>query len=872
MLSLERKAIVFLCILFIIFSLYGCGSDHGDGGYTGWISVDNPDSSPIVVENIDRIQITGRVFQSPVGGVENDEFVFALNVTVTNLTTGFAITASLSQPDIWSAIVPLAFGENLIEAYVEDANGVSASVQILVERVDTIPPEILSRSPEVNAVNVATTTEITIEFSEPLDPSSITISNISLNKNGSAIEGSVTFDEDTNVMLFTPSNTLLHNTSYSVAINSDVTDINGVSMIAESWQFITIPEASLPAVQTEDVTDIDETAAMIWGTVTPNYADTEAWFQWGIDSNLSIFTNTDLTVITALSGNIFLSSRINLDPGMNYFYRIVASNSAGTSIGDTLSFFTPGPPTVITSPPLLLSPYQVKLFGAVNPNGYAAESSFKISFDPVLGKVKSSSPPIQLGDGHDFINIDYNVSQMASGSKYYYRLDASYPGGIVSGDIISFTTPYSTSTCWAKRYHTYKGGSDILLREVDITAIINTIDDGYLFLDGSDRVVKTNSDGGVEWAHGYCISNTISCLQPTAIRQLDTGEYVIAGYHRTAYSGGKHHHNAWLALLDENGRATWAKEYVVNPVDYTQFNPSDIFQLSDGYVVLDNNNIMKVSITGDLIWKRNYTGGTDIAKLTDGYVVAEAHRYVVFHPSGDTDLAYDIRIRKIDADGVIQWQNDYSNTNKNIIKAIDVSSDTIAVAGTVVYPDDTSDISVFGIDTTGDITWHYSFDGGYNESASTIKAASDGGFIVGGNTDINGSDKGFLLLKLSNSGVLEWQTFFPDKYVAYPDISSFYDYRYNTDTQDTLKAAIGGGYIVSFSSIPDQKNSNEILKTDDSGSCSTLGGAYTIVPIVSGLVVSPSTTNISDNDSPIGSYDRNIDAVDWHYEIEQIYP
>ena len=119
---------------------------------------------------------------------------------------------------------------------------------------------------------------------------------------------------------------------------------------------------------------------------------------------------------------------------------------------------------------------------------------------------------------------------------------------------------------------------------------------------------------------------------------------------------------------------------------------------------------------------------------------------------------------------------------------------------------------------------------------------------------------------------MEWQTFFPDKYVAYPDISSFYDYRYNTDTQDTLKAAIGGGYIVSFSSIPDQKNSNEILKTDDSGSCSTLGGAYTIVPIVSGLVVSPSTTNISDNDSPIGSYDRNIDAVDWHYEIEQIYP
>ena len=882
---------VFLCVLSIIPILISCSSD--DDGNKGWVTITEPsDSTSYTAENIDTIRISGKMFQSPSGGTKSGTecgcsniaicfppicydysyFVFALTVTVTNQSTGVSIEAGradLSEPDGWSVEVPLVYGENLIEVYVEDLNGINAREEILIEVKDTIAATILSINPENNAINVATTTDVILTFSEPLEPSSIRTSSVSLSANGSEVEGSFTFDDDTNILVFSPNEPLLHNTNYTLSINSDITDLNGTGVIADTWHFTTIPMATIPAVQTEDATDVGETSATLWGSVSPNYADTEAWFEWGTDSNLSIFSTTEKVAIPLLSGDSKLSRRIGLNPSVDYYYRMVASNSAGTNKGEIQSFFTLAPPTAITSPPLILSPYQVKLSGSVNPNGYTTEASFKISSHPDIASRISSSPPIQLGDGRNFIGIDHEFDQLASGTKYYCRLEASYPRGTVFNNVLNFTTPYSTSSCWAKRYHPFKDYFDMSLFE-EITSIDQTLDDGYIFIewgvlreDGTGgqypaRVIKTNSDGGVEWAHRYCRSYTTSCPPILVIRQISTGGYIVSGFVTVSWSVLHHHENTWIAELDENGDTVWEKEYGVRSSSSTkEYHPTDIHLLPDGYIVSGTYNgtsawMMKLDMTGNRIWSQSYSGGilNDVAQVPGGYVMASTTGY-------EYTQDRDVLVRMLDQDGTVQWANNYGTTDKDISKSMAVSAGTIAIIGTVIYADETSDIRVFGINTNGAVSWQYIFDGGYDDRASSIHSTSDGGFIVGANTDINESDKGVVLLKLSNSGILEWQTLYPDKIIS--------------NDQDTLTPVSGGDYIIGVRSIPSQETSIELIKTDSSGSCSPLDSPSFMMPVTSELTVTPSTIS-SGSGSPSEDWAISIDAVDWYVEIEQIHP
>jgi hypothetical protein len=287
----------------------------------------------------------------------------------------------------------------------------------------------------------------------------------------------------------------------------------------------------------------------------------------------------------------------------------------------------------------------------------------------------------------------------------------------------------------------------------------------------------------------------------------------------------------------------------------TSYRPTDIEITPDGYVVSGTYRdldawLMKLDKEGNLIWSRGYHNGRSngTEQVPGGFVMARS----TINSSAD----WNMQVLMLDQDGSVQWANDYGTTNKDIARAIDVSAGTIAIVGTVTYADDTSDIRVIGINYSGDITWQYTFDGGYDDRSSSIHATSDGGFIVGGNTDINESDKGVVLLKISNSGVLEWQKLYPDKSIS--------------NDQDTLRPVSGGDYIIGVRSIPSQENSIELIKTDSSGSCSPLDSSSLMVPAISGLTVTPGT--VSSSSSPAEEPSVNNYVFDRHVEIEQIYP
>ena len=102
-----------------------------------------------------------------------------------------------------------------------------------------------------------------------------------------------------------------------------------------------------PTVQTLAATAVTTTSAQLNGSLDPNGLPTTAYFQYGTTTSYGSTTPT---------GNFGTSAQTigfnvtDLAANTPYHYRIVASNSSGTSNGDDATFTTGGAPTILMQP------------------------------------------------------------------------------------------------------------------------------------------------------------------------------------------------------------------------------------------------------------------------------------------------------------------------------------------------------------------------------------------------------------------------------------------------------------------------------------------------------------------------------------------
>jgi hypothetical protein len=97
--------------------------------------------------------------------------------------------------------------------------------------------------------------------------------------------------------------------------------------------------ATKPAAVTQPATGLMGDGATLAASVNPNGAATTAWFEWGSTSALGNVTPKQL-IPTGTSAVAFTANITGLTSNSTYYYRIDASNSAGTSNGSTVPFST----------------------------------------------------------------------------------------------------------------------------------------------------------------------------------------------------------------------------------------------------------------------------------------------------------------------------------------------------------------------------------------------------------------------------------------------------------------------------------------------------------------------------------------------------
>ena len=319
----------------------------------------------------------------------------------------------------------------------------------------------------------------------------------------------------------------------------------------------------------------------------------------------------------------------------------------------------------------------------------------------------------------------------------------------------------------------------------------------------------------IDWAKSYGGTATDQAFSITAL----SNGYLISGRSNSVNGDVKGIHGTandlWVLKINNNGDTLWTKTLGGNGIE----NGYAIRATSDGGFIIVGESaanattgsigttprpvassttdawILKYSSAGLLEWQKLY-GGTgaenvySIEPVSDGYIVAGS----VPAASTTGTLAGTVSngsndgwILKLNTDGSLAWQKRYGGGGADYIHSIKPTSDGGYVAvGYSVYNASTGtlgstarpvtgagseDAWVIKMDANGAIEWQKLFGGSGADRAYAIAQTADGGYVLSGyaaatSTDgtLTGIEKpgsnDFWLLKLDNTGTLQWQKVF----------------------------------------------------------------------------------------------------------------
>jgi hypothetical protein len=194
--------------------------------------------------------------------------------------------------------------------------------------------------------------------------------------------------------------------------------------------------AATPTAITGPVTAVGPTSATATGTVNPGGLATTWYFEYGTTTGYG--SKTAAKSEPAGSSNVGVSASLTgLKPGTTYHYRLVATNSGGTSRGADGIFATSAGPVAVTGTAADLTVTSATLTGSVDPNGRSTTWYFEYGTSTSYGSKTSAKG---AGSSTATIGVSAPVSGLTRGKLYHYRLVATSDAGTSRGSDRTFST------------------------------------------------------------------------------------------------------------------------------------------------------------------------------------------------------------------------------------------------------------------------------------------------------------------------------------------------------------------------------------------------------------------------------------------------
>jgi hypothetical protein len=195
-----------------------------------------------------------------------------------------------------------------------------------------------------------------------------------------------------------------------------------------------------PIVTTDPATSVTSSTATLNGGVNPHRLSTSVHFEYAAAGGITVSTpsqpvaagNAAVQVSAALTG---------LEPNTTYTYRLVATNSAGTSSGEDRTFTTASSALFAdTGAASAVTATGATLAGTADPRGTATSARFEYGSTTAYG---SQTDAQDLGSGRTPVDVTATLQGLEPATTYHYRLVATSSGGTTSGADRTFTTASS---------------------------------------------------------------------------------------------------------------------------------------------------------------------------------------------------------------------------------------------------------------------------------------------------------------------------------------------------------------------------------------------------------------------------------------------
>src|SRR3989338_2520549 len=146
------------------------------------------------------------------------------------MTNPFRVLASLA---VWAVLATLVAACGGGPGGPEGSSGDQAA--------DTTPPTIVSKLPTDDQANVDLKSKLVVTFSEALDPTTVTSTNVLLRRAGSGdVQREVTWDLPSRTVFIKPTTLLEISTQYKVTLTRGLKDKAGNELLRlEEWSFTT---------------------------------------------------------------------------------------------------------------------------------------------------------------------------------------------------------------------------------------------------------------------------------------------------------------------------------------------------------------------------------------------------------------------------------------------------------------------------------------------------------------------------------------------------------------------------------------------------------------------------------------------------------
>ncbi len=317
--------------------------------------------------------------------------------------------------------------------------------------------------------------------------------------------------------------------------------------------------------------------------------------------------------------------------------------------------------------------------------------------------------------------------------------------------------------------------------------------DGDLTINYGGRdywIVKLTNSGEISWQKSFGGSNSELAL---SIEQTADEGYIVAGQSSSVdgnVTGNNGGNDFWIVKLTNDGDIEWE-----NSLGGSEFDSAYSIQqtIDSGYIIAGRSSsndadvtgnhgnsdywVVKLTNSGNIVWQKSIGGtgndnATSIQQTSDGgYIVAGDSDSTDGDVTGNHGNS-DYWIVKLTNSGNIEWQKSIGGTGNDnatsIQQTIDggyiIAGDSDSTDGDVTGNHGNSDYWIVKLTNSGNIEWQNSYGGTSDDSADFIQQISDGGYIVtgdsssaDGDTTSNQGLSDVWILKLTNSGNIDWQ-------------------------------------------------------------------------------------------------------------------